>query len=60
LESSELRRAFIETGLMQRTVQFVTGSNDNTLRMWTGRGKSNKSMNVGETVCCVDMTHEWV
>jgi len=60
LESSELRRAFIETGLMQRTVQFVTGSNDNTLRMWTGRGKSNKIMNVGETVCCVDMTHDWV
>jgi len=60
LESSELRRAFIETGLMQRTVQFVTGSDDNTLRMWTGHGKPVGMMDVGQTVCCMDMTHDWL
>jgi len=59
-ESSKLRNVLIETRLMQRTVEFVTGSDDSTLQMWTMRGEAMGTMTVGETVTCVDITHDWI
>jgi len=61
LESRKLRTVFIETKLMQREVQFVTGSDDNTVRLWNRDGKEEgKEMDVGSTVTCVDITHDWL
>jgi len=60
LESSKLRDVFIETGLMQREVEFVTGSGDNTEQVWTLRGEKKGMLRVGSTVSCVDITHDWI
>jgi len=60
LFASELRNVFIDTGLMQRTVKYVTGSDDGTLCMWTVHGGKVAQMSVGSTVSCVDVTHDWI
>jgi len=59
-DASELRNVFIDTGLMQRTVKYVTGSDDGTLCMWTVHGGKVAQMSVGSTVSCVDVTHDWI
>jgi len=60
VKSRNLRKAFVETGLWERTVEFVTGSDDGTVRKWSDLGEQLGKMEVGETVSCVDITHEWI